>query len=499
MKMSRSCTARIPAHTHLARLGPGIARHRGETLRAANIQGRVKNFRTGKGFSLPGGKGTRAYRGGWGQGRRGFLGFLPRLQEALAVFSRQSRIFPYQARPMRLLCLSLLACLLYGLCPAQPHRPRRVQQVEVPTYLPPQGAGYIVLPLDYASPRLQHPEAWAGHDPAGVTAIDLVFTRYPLQLDRWRTDYDWLLDQRLRSLYALDSALFRQPGIRWRFILQTSSTSDDQARTRFHGFVLHYQPPPPVLPDSVLSWIDTIPTMRPLLRMILQGPLPDSGIYHALDRHPEWTGKLVVMDWTASMYPNGAAVLNWYRRHLATASLRHLVFFNDGDGTPHALKRPGRTGGIYHAQPEDLGSVLQLMDRVRRAGLGGDPAENDVEALIRASRSLRGDFETLILIPDRNTSIRDLSLLRHIGQPVRIVLFNNPDIETVGLGGRVRRPNYRIHPHYLTLAALTGGSIHTATEDLYDLHLVPAGGIFRYHDEAYERMENGAFRTKRDY
>ncbi|RMG71105.1 MAG: hypothetical protein D6722_07405 [Bacteroidetes bacterium] len=399
--------------------------------------------------------------------------------------------------------LGLIGIWLLGVCFLQAqgsHWPEEIEQVEVPTYVLPEGAGYVIIPLDYASPKLRGTQAWAGRQAGEVRQIDLVYTRYPVDFQRWRTDYDWLLDQRLRSLYALDSTLFDQPDIRWRLVLQTGCQSDAEAQTRFHGFVIRYEPAPPAVPEEVVAWADTIPALKPIVRMILHGPLQDSAIYYVLDRHPEWQDKLVVMDWTSSMYPNGAAVLNWYRRHLATASIRHLVFFNDGNRTPHHLKKPGRTGGIYHTSPENLPDVLALMDKVRRAGLGGDPAENDVEALIRASRSLAGDFETLVLIPDRNTSIRDLKLLGHIGLPVRIVLFENERVRQVGLqkvpSGQV---DYRIHPHYLTLAALTQGSIHTRSDDIYDLHLVPEGGTFQYHDQLYERMKDGSFRTKRDF
>lgn len=357
------------------------------------------------------------------------------------------------------------------------------------------GEGHIALAFDYAKPEILNPEDYQLASESSVSYIELVYTKYPLNFSEWRTDHDWLLRQRLESLYAIDSSLFLNPTIRWRLVLQTDCETEPEAQNFFHGLVLHldYQPD-----TTALVMADTAPEMKPLIREILFGPLQDSSIYHVLDRHPEWTNKLVVMDWTASMYKNGAATMNWHQKQLDQAAIRHLVLFNDGNKTPHGLKRLGKTGGIYHVEPDNLMDVLELMLKVMRAGLGGDPAENDIEALIRSSKSLNNDFGEIILIPDRNSSIRDIRLLRYLKQPVRIVLFKNAKRKAVGLGASDELvENHYIHPHYLTLASLTKGSIHTIGRDIYELSDMKPSEMIHFGPWHYRKQKDGSFKQIR--
>lgn len=360
------------------------------------------------------------------------------------------------------------------------------------------GEGHIALQFAYAQPFILNQEdykEWAQR--SKVKYIELVYTKYPENFADWRTDHDWLLQQRFLALYQLDSTLFETSDIRWRLVLQTACKTEPEAEQFFHGFVLHIEPKPDT---TVFAIADTAPEMAPLIREIIFGPLKDSSIYHVLDRHPQWTNKLVVMDWTASMYKNGAATMNWHRKQLDEQAIQHLVLFNDGNRTPHGLKRLGKTGGIYHIQPTELSEVLELMLKVRRAGLGGDPAENDIEALIRSIRSLKNDYGEIVLIPDRNSSIRDIRLLRYLDRPIRIVLFRNKKSRSVGLGGTGELvENHYIHPHYLTLASLTKGSIHTSGRDIYDLADIKAGEFVRFGTYRYIKQKNGSFKQVRNH
>jgi hypothetical protein len=357
--------------------------------------------------------------------------------------------------------------------------------------------GHISLQFPYASPVIQNPEAYAERQGYEVVGVDLVFTRYPEEFQDWRTDYGWLLEHRLRALYALDSALFSpERQLRWRYVLQTACQTEPEAKQMFHGLVLFLRPAPPGEELEVLR--QTHPPLSPVIRQIFQGPLKDSTIYQVLEAHAEWERKLVVMDWTASMYDNGAALMNWHRKQLAGSGIRHLVLFNDGNWKPHHLKKIGRTGGIYHIEPTNLEEVIALMGEVMENGLGGDPAENDLEALLRATKTLT-DYAEVILIPDRNSSIRDLQLLPLLRVPVRIVLFRNGLEQQVGLGARdTPQENRWIHPHYLTLASLTRGSIHTFDRELTHLHELQAGEFLTYGRYRYQKQPNGSFRHVRD-
>lgn len=357
--------------------------------------------------------------------------------------------------------------------------------------------GHISLRFPYASPIIQNPEAWLLGQGYEVVGVDLVFTKYPEDFQTWRTNYGWLLEHRLRALYALDSTLFApNRSLRWRYVLQTECKTEPEAEEFFHGLVLFLRPQPPG--KELDSLREAYPELKSVVRQIFQGPLKDSTIYQVLETHPEWQQKLVVMDWTASMYDNGAALMNWHRKQLASTGIQHLVLFNDGNWKSHHLKRIGKTGGIYHIEPTDLEAVISLMGEVMKNGLGGDPAENDLEALLRASKSLPS-YQEVILIPDRNSSIRDIRLLPLLKVPVRIILFRNGVEQQVGLGARdTPQENRWIHPHYLTLAAMTNGSIHTFEREFTKLHQMKKGEILTYGHFRYQKQRNGSFRHLRD-
>jgi hypothetical protein len=263
------------------------------------------------------------------------------------------------------------------------------------------------------------------------------------------------------------------------------------------AFVLHWEPLPlPSGPSPSLKKLIAEEPDGKAFSHIVYGDLPrlsDSSVYKVWERNPGWDSLLVVMDWTISMYQNGASVLRWHREHLRQHRLHHLVIFNDGDGRPHGAKQIGRTGGVHYGKPDSIDQVIELMVKVKKAGLGGDAPENDLEALLKASKNLES-YDELVLIPDRNSSIRDLGLVRYLDHPVRIVLFNNPKIRSSGLGGPDRWvENPWIHPHYLTLASLSGGSIHTERQDILGLAELKAGETFTYRGLKYLKKENGAF------
>ena len=135
------------------------------------------------------------------------------------------------------------------------------------------------------------------------------------------------------------------------------------------------------------SLVKEYPDMKRVARLSFKCPLPDSSIYKILERHPDWGRKLVVMDWTSSMYDNGGVLLNWYLQQASESKdeITDVVLFNDGNQTPHTQKKSGRTGGSYQGKPEDIFGLIKLMGQVADAGLGGDPAENDSEALLKAT------------------------------------------------------------------------------------------------------------------
>ncbi|MFN7708407.1 MAG: hypothetical protein ACK5QE_07060 [Sphingobacteriia bacterium] len=186
------------------------------------------------------------------------------------------------------------------------------------------------------------------------------------------------------------------------------------------------------------------------VRRIADGATPKSAaVLQALQRNPQWRDMLVVVDWTGSMYEYGAQLLQWQQQH--RGQIRHWVFFNDGDDALKDVasrmrdKPLGRTGGLYAVrQPQGTEAVLQAMAYVMKRGSGGDVAENNLEALLRAAATFpdRGD---VVMIADNSSAMRDSSLRGQVRFPVHIIACD-------ALPGPVR-------PEYVDLAWRSGGSV----------------------------------------
>jgi hypothetical protein len=190
------------------------------------------------------------------------------------------------------------------------------------------------------------------------------------------------------------------------------------------------------------------------LKAVMRGEakLQDSTVMTILLRHPEWKNSLVVMDWTASMYTYGAQLLLWHRLNLENnvSKVTHFTFFNDGDKKRMGEKRVGKTGGIYKAATNSIEDVIRVMAKTMQQGTGGEPEENDIEALLMGIERLK-DYEDIILIAD-NSPIRDMGLLKEIKKPIRVLICDP----------------YKgwVNPEYVRIAFETGGSLHTLEADI---------------------------------
>jgi hypothetical protein len=353
-------------------------------------------------------------------------------------------------------------------------RPKDIvfERHEVPFYTFADYTPQATLRMAYASHEIETPDNWlmlAGdHIPY---EIDLVFTKYPEDIRRWRYDYNLLLKNRLKEILNLDTA-FAKPSIRWNMILQTECRTEEQAKKFFHGFVVKYRP-------KRVRMIDEVTSTKDLQDMIVGAAVPsDSTVIKVVDRHPEWEDMLVVMDWTGSMYQYGTQLVLWHKYNLAASRLRvqHMVFFNDGNKKKTFQKKVGTTGGIYHCYADDLMEVVETMERVMESGNGGDIPENDFEAIVKSTRLLNG-FGEVILIADNSSNVRDMSLLEKIDVPVRVILCG------VGEDGYV-------NPDYVKLAYHSGGSIHTMEKDLLNLADLHPGEIIRIGNREYT-VKNG--------
>ncbi len=282
-----------------------------------------------------------------------------------------------------------------------------------------------------------------------VYEIDLVFTLYPKDINKWRTDYHELLSDRLNMLFQLDTS-FHSTKIKWNMILQTDCETEEQAKDFFHGFVVKFRPKKVRMIDEVKS----PKHLRALVRGV--AATRDSTVFKVLERNPQWENMLVVADWTGSMYKYGAQLVQWHNLHLSTETSRvkHLVFFNDGNKQRTVQKKIGKTGGVYYCKSTEIEEILKTMEMVMSRGDGGDSPENDIEAILTGVRYLK-DYDEVVLIADNNSDVRDLSMVKSLNIPIRVILCGK------------RRTH--IHEDYLKVAAQTGGSIHTLNKDIFDI------------------------------
>lgn len=201
-----------------------------------------------------------------------------------------------------------------------------------------------------------------------------------------------------------------------------------------------------------------------------QFPKVESVVDEVLNRHPEWDRKLVVNDWTGSMYGYGSQVLLWHLMHLDSSGITTITLFNDGNNKTTEKKAIGRTGGIYTEKADNAEALIDLFTEVMKKGGGGDGPENDIEAILKVAES-DPDAE-IVLIADNGACVRDIELADQIGRPVRIILCGYSKEDGV-------------NPDYVYLAHITGGGIYTIEEDIESLsvQLGEDGTITSYDDD----------------
>ncbi len=364
----------------------------------------------------------------------------------------------------RLALSSLLIFCIFSLF-AQIKPASEPEFTELPVYEISETAAVVEVEMAYASAKVRKPEIKKRWETRKIKQIDLVFTKYPHDFENWLINYETLLQRRLAALQDLDSTLLTRPEIKWRYVLQTDCETEPEAKALFHGFVLYMEDY-----DYRMASIEKI--------LIDRDEIEDSTAYEVLDRHPEWQSKLVVMDWTGSMYQYGASVLLWHALNIKDSTISHFVFFNDGNARPNDRKPLGKTGGIYRSPSNDIDSVLNKMYEVMEKGNGGDTEENDLEAILKATSRLK-NYKEVILIADNRSGVRDLKLIKYLKLPVKVVLCGVDD----------RNP---VHTDYLNIARYSKGSVHTIEEDLENLAALKEGETIEIGGSIY-RLQKGRF------
>lgn len=359
---------------------------------------------------------------------------------------------------------------------------------EIGTYDTSPVKGRVILENGYTKYKFVNPEDWTPYKKnIVVTQIDVIYTKYPLNKEFWRTNYYELLANRIKELFKLDSTL-NSSDFEWNIILQTDCHTEAETKKMFHGICIHYfeieEFENPIRSDEEPPILDSVDLSKYSLKVQnfirSQGGIGDSLVFSTFDNHPEWKKALVVMDWTGSMYRFGAQAILWHSLNFKTSGIQNFVFFNDGDGMPDEEKEIGKTGGIYFAQANNIDRLIKTFYLVGKRGKGGDEEENDVEALIKGMNRFE-DFDELVLIADNNSCMRDFRLIANIGVKVNVIVCGT---------------KYGINPQYINLAYLTGGSIHTIEEEIKHLSTKIKKNDLQLKQLTYELNKEELFRIK---
>lgn len=317
----------------------------------------------------------------------------------------------------------------------------------------------VALENGYAQYKIKNSEAWTKlKDKNKATQIEVVYTKYPKDLQFWLTPYHDLLANRLKALFEVDPDL-NDVSIKFIMVLQTDCETDEQARKMWHGILIRYRPmtkeelKQKQVEESEDGDKESVPgmpggfsTVKRFIKSV--GGMYDSVIYKVLDRNTQWKDLLLVSDWTGSNYQYAAQSIYWHMLNVDKSGIKYFAFFNDGDDKSEFDKKIGETGGLYFAPASNTRKVVTTFKTSMRKGLGGEIPENDVEAIVKSLEQYP-DAETVVLVAD-NSPFRDFELIEKIKVPVHIIL---------------QGAEWGINPQYINLAYLTGGSLHTLKKD----------------------------------
>ncbi len=303
---------------------------------------------------------------------------------------------------------------------------------------------------------------------AEIIQVDVVFSDFPKEYDMTA-----LNRKRIMVIQQLRKDAISNPHISWKLIRQMRCKNSAEAKTLFHGIVVHYregQSEETTKHDvSILNnYLPESGTTDTQMTFV------DSTVHKVLTRN-KWNQIVVVSDLTGSMAPHVAQLILWFKLNELKDRVRHVTFFNDGDMTPDAHKKAGEVGGIYHYEGGDYEGIRKLAFKTVENGCGGDWQENDCEAILSAIEK-NPEAKEIVLVADNGAPIRDGSLLSgKIRKPVRIVLCGT---------------SMGVNIEYLQLAFETGGSVHTMEQDLTDLAELNEGKIFKFEGQLY-RIADG--------
>jgi hypothetical protein len=250
--------------------------------------------------------------------------------------------------------------------------------------------------------------------------------------------------QRIENLYKKMPWLKNYPDVKWQDMVFKKIKNADEAKNRFHGFVIVYK----------------LPKAEPTLGSVL-------------DRHRDWDSIIVVADVTTSMLPWLQEVNNWLGRNLSDKRIDRFVYFNDGGGRPTSTKRIGQTGGVYSDTSHDYLKYTYGLRKYLVLGLGNtEIEENTLEALLEAQKHA-GPGSIIVLLADNFSTPRDTSLIDLLRYPIKVIACGAASSD--------------LNPSLVNIAYRTGGSIHTGIKDIMDFKKTTASAPPKKKLELKER------------
>jgi len=334
--------------------------------------------------------------------------------------------------------------------------------IVVKKYIPTkkENEDYIIIKTDYAEFSIKNPKIVNKINVEDIVKIELLYTDFPKG-----TNVELLNQNRIKSLLKLLPGLECNNKIKWTIVKQTGATSNNKTRY-IHGFVLTY------------SKFSSVESQKEYIKKILSGneKIKDSTVYKIMSKHKNWNNMLIVCDYTASMTPHVAGLLLWYHLNFDTKKNQTFLFFNDGNNMPDEKKKIGSTGGFYYTNAQNIEEILNKAIETTENGDGGDSPENDVEAILFGIEKFP-EKETILLIADNNSAMRDYSLIKKINKPVKIILCGVRD---------------KVNAEYLDLAMKTNGSVYTIEQDILDLVKLKDGDTINIGNSVF-KIINGRF------
>lgn len=219
---------------------------------------------------------------------------------------------------------------------------------------------------------------------------------------------------------------------------------------------------PPILSHE-LNDIAGDPTQSSLIKTadIVLNP-----VYLAFEKLPENEKLAIVMDVTGSMANHIISASFWISENIDQLPFTSFTAFNDGDGIRDDEKIIGSTGGIYYTayMSEFRSSIRTAMQN----GNGGDYPENDIEAILYASRK-DANATGILLVADNMSAVKDFELLSKVELPVSVL--------PCGLTGSINQ-------NYLDIVYRTGGKIYY-NDQVIDLQKLSKGDTFKIRKTTY--------------